>query len=262
MSNTVGTRHSGHLERCHSPIFTHGGRYGLSVKSVLFIHGAWHGAWCWDPVRALLTEAGIESVAIELPGDQPGNSIGSDAAIAFTAMEEMNGEVIVVGHSFAGLVAPFVATHPKAAGVVMVAALFPEFDISAAQQRDQNPDLYTQRYRSAEIIRHEDGSTEVPQDEAIALMFNTCDPEMALWAANKLRRQYWESFVEPSPLWAWPEIATLVVACMRDELTNPEPMRVAAAKISNSTYVELECDHSPMLSEPKSFTDLLIHFAK
>ena len=232
------------------------------MKSFLFIHGAWHGAWCWDPVRALLTQAGMNSVAIELPGDRPGSSIGDDAAIAFSAMDQLEGEVIVVGHSLAGLVAPFAATHPKAVGVVMVAALFPEFDVSAAQQRDRNPDLYTERYRSADIIRHEDGSTEVPQDEAIALMFNTCDPEIALWAAKKLRRQYWESFVEPSPLWAWPEVPTLVVACTQDELTNPEPMKVAAEKISNSAYLELECDHSPMLSEAKSFTDLLIHFAK
>ncbi len=232
------------------------------MKSFLFIHGAWHGAWCWDPVRALLTEAGIKSVAIELPGDQPGSSIGSDAAIAFGVMDHLDSEVIVVGHSLAGLVAPFVATHPKAAGVVMVAALFPEFDISAAQQRDQNPDLYTQRYRSAEVIRHTDGSTEVPEDEAIALMFNTCEPDVAHWAASQLRRQYWESFVEPSPLWAWPEVPSLVVGCSRDALTNCEPMKAAAAKIPTSRYVELDCDHSPMLSEAKSFTDLLIHFAK
>ena len=171
------------------------------MRTFLFIHGAWHGAWCWDPVRALLTQAGIASIAIELPGDQPGRSLGDDAGVAFAAMDHLDGEVIVVGHSLAGLVAPFVATHPKAAGLVMVAALFPEFDVSAAQQRDRNPDLYTQRYRSASIIRHADGSTEVPPDEAIALMFNTCEPDIAQWAAQHLRRQYWESFVEPSPLW-------------------------------------------------------------
>jgi pimeloyl-ACP methyl ester carboxylesterase len=232
------------------------------VKTFLFIHGAWHGAWCWEPVRTLLTEAGIASVAIELPGDKPGSSIGDNAAIAFAAMDQLDGEVIVVGHSLAGLVAPFVATHPKATGLVMVAALFPEFDLSASQQRDRNPGIYTERYRSAEIIRHDDGSTEVPRDEAIALMFNTCEPGVATWAASKLRRQYWESFVEPSPLWAWPEVPTLAVACTRDELTNPEPMKVAAEKIPRSTYMELDCDHSPMLSEAKTFTDLLIHFAK
>ncbi|MDD2818876.1 MAG: alpha/beta hydrolase [Candidatus Nanopelagicales bacterium] len=232
------------------------------MKSFLFIHGAWHGAWCWDPVRELLTQAGITSLAIELPGDQPGGSIGTDAALAFAAMDEMDGDVIVVGHSLAGLVAPFVATHPKAAGVVMVAALFPEFDVSAAQQRDRNPDLYTEHYRSAQIIRHEDGSTEVPMDEAIALMFNTCEPEVARWAASQLRRQYWESFVEPSPLWAWPEVPTLTIACTQDELTNPEPMRRATQQIAAARYVELECDHSPMLSMTKTFADLLIHFSE
>ena len=261
MTNTVRAGHSTYFERCHVLIFAHSCGYGLTVKSILFIHGAWHGAWCWDPARELLRQAGIASVAIELPGDQPGGSIGNDAAISFAAMDEMDSDVIVVGHSLAGLVAPFVATHPKATGVVMVAALFPEFDLSAAQQRDRNPNLYTERYRSARIIRHEDGSTEVPLDEAIALMFNTCEPDIAQWAASQLRRQYWESFVEPSTLWSWPEVPTLAIGCSRDELTNCEPMKAAAARIASAQYAELDCDHSPMLSEVKSFTELLIGFA-
>ena len=232
------------------------------MQTFLFIHGAWHGAWCWDLVREQLTKQGYESVAIELPGDQPGRGIGDDAAIAFEALEQISGQVIVVGHSLAGLVAPFIATHPAVQGLVMVAALFPEFDVSAAQQRERNPQIYTERYQQAEIIRHVDGSTEVEPDEAIALMFNTCSPEIARWAARQLRRQYWECFVEPSPLWEWPQVPTLVIGCSRDELTNPGPMREATERIPDARYVELECDHSPMLSQVKSFADLLIHFAE
>ena len=231
------------------------------MRSFLLIHGAWHGAWCWSPLQEHLHAAGYTSHVIELPGDIQGRSLGDDAALAFEALAQMQGDVIVVGHSLAGLLAPFVASHPKVCGLVMVAALFPEFDVSAAQQRERNPQIYTDRYRQAEVIRHEDGSTEVPTEQAIELMFNTCTPEVATWAAAQLRRQYWESFVEPSPVWAWPDMPTLAIGCRQDQLTNTEPMIEAVAHIPGATYLELDTDHSPMLSAPNQLAQVLIDFA-
>jgi pimeloyl-ACP methyl ester carboxylesterase len=187
--------------------------------------------------------------------------LGDDAAVAFEELAQMEGDVIVVGHSLAGLLAPFVASHPKVCGLVMVAALFPEFDVSAAQQRERNPQIYTERYRQAEVIRYEDGSTEVPREQAIDLMFNPCTHEVATWAAAQLRRQYWESVVEPSPVWAWPDMPTLTIGCRRDQLTNTEPMIEAVSRIPGATYVELDTDHSPMLSAPNQLAQVLIDFA-
>lgn len=231
------------------------------MRSFLLIHGAWHGGWCWGPLQQQLTAAGLASTAIELPGDRPGRFLGEDAALAFDAIQGLEGDVIVVGHSLAGLLAPFVATHPRVCGLVMVAALFPEFDVSAAEQRERDPGIYTDAYRAAPIIRHEDGSTEVAPETAIDLMFNTCEPQVAAWAAGQLRRQYWEVFGEPSPVWDWPDVPTLVVGCTQDRLTATEPMRAAAAAIPGAEYVELDCDHSPMLSATHELAEMLIRFA-
>lgn len=231
------------------------------MRTFLLIHGAWHGGWCWKPLAQLLEAAGYASEIIELPGDQPGRFIGDDAAIAFEAIGRIDSDVIVVGHSLGGLVAPFVASHPRACGLVMLAALLPEFDVSAAQQRDLHPEIYTEAYRSAALIRHEDGSTEVPPAVGIDLMFNTCTPDMAELAASRLRRQYWETFGEPSPVWSWPDVPTLIVGCTEDRLTACGPMREAAQRIQGAEYLELDCDHTPMLSAPESLADLLITFA-
>ena len=126
---------------------------------------------------------------------------------------------------------------------------------------NRNPQIYTERYRQAEVIRYEDGSTEVPTEQAIDLMFNTCEPGVATWAAAQLRRQYWESFVEPSPVWAWPDMPILAIGCAQDQLTNTESMIEAVAQISGATYVELDTDHSPMLSAPMQLAQLLLDFA-
>jgi hypothetical protein len=39
----------------------------VNVPGAVLVHGRWHGAWCWDAVRAALDERGVESGAVELP---------------------------------------------------------------------------------------------------------------------------------------------------------------------------------------------------
>ena len=42
--------------------------------TVVLVHGAWHGAWCWDHAIAAIAADGIQTLAIDLPGhgDDPG----------------------------------------------------------------------------------------------------------------------------------------------------------------------------------------------
>ena len=37
------------------------------IDRVVLVHGAWHGAWCWDAVVQHLTERDIHAVAVDLP---------------------------------------------------------------------------------------------------------------------------------------------------------------------------------------------------
>ena len=37
------------------------------MTTMVLVHGAFHGAWCWEPVRNLLDEQGIPNLAPELP---------------------------------------------------------------------------------------------------------------------------------------------------------------------------------------------------
>jgi len=39
------------------------------VTTYALVHGAWHGAWCWEKLTPLLQQAGHEVVAPDLPSD-------------------------------------------------------------------------------------------------------------------------------------------------------------------------------------------------
>ena len=103
----------------------------MTPAPVLLLHGAWHGAWCWEPVARPLVARGHPVVAIDLPGgglrardprayrsaDRSGlatevSPLGqlsaadcaADAVAAVRELAEAHGPVVVVGHSLSGVV--------------------------------------------------------------------------------------------------------------------------------------------------------------
>ncbi len=82
------------------------------MKSYVLVHGAFHGAWCWRRVTALLEESGAKVYAPTLTGlgerrhlASPG--VGLDAhisdVVSMMEREDITGAVLV-GHSYSGMV--------------------------------------------------------------------------------------------------------------------------------------------------------------
>lgn len=63
------------------------------MAGVVRVHGAWHGAWCWDRVVDELTAADVPVTAVELPL----SSLDDDVAAARHAISHQGGDVIVLG---------------------------------------------------------------------------------------------------------------------------------------------------------------------
>lgn len=80
---------------------------------VIFIHGAWHGKWCWDKhFRASFSENGYEVVTFDLPGhDVPGKvkginkySLGDYVQALQKEVQKFDSLPILIGHSMGGLI--------------------------------------------------------------------------------------------------------------------------------------------------------------
>src|SRR2546423_15300011 len=81
------------------------------VLSVVLVHGAWHGAWCWERVIPGLAGAGVRVEALDLPGHgsspEPFGDLHGDATKVRQVLDELGdrGErAVLVGHSYGGAV--------------------------------------------------------------------------------------------------------------------------------------------------------------
>src|SRR5436190_15656651 len=95
--------------------------------TVVLVHGAWHGAWCWDRVVAGLHDRDVDVLALDLPGHgasaEPLGDLYGDAAAVHAALDTLDGPAVVCGHSYGGAVMSLGAAHPAVRHLVYLAAL-------------------------------------------------------------------------------------------------------------------------------------------
>ncbi len=98
-----------------------------SSITVVFVHGAWHGAWCWAPVLDELRAVGVPAVAVDLPGHgadpRPLADVAGDTAHVLEVLDGIDGPVVLVGHSYGGVVITGAGVHPNVRHLVYLAAL-------------------------------------------------------------------------------------------------------------------------------------------
>jgi pimeloyl-ACP methyl ester carboxylesterase len=91
------------------------------VKNIVLVHGAFADGSSWSKVIALLTAKGFHCVAVQIPL----TSLADDVATTERAIALQDGPVILVGHSYGGVVITQAGNDPKVVGLVYVAAFAP-----------------------------------------------------------------------------------------------------------------------------------------
>src|SRR6201989_1977721 len=111
--------HSGAVNRANSP---------QGVGNVVIVHGAWADGSSWSKVIPLLQGKGLHVVAVQ----NPLTSLADDVAATRRAIASLDGPVLLVGHSYGGVVITDAGNDPKVVGLVYVAALAPSDGESVA----------------------------------------------------------------------------------------------------------------------------------
>lgn len=101
----------------------------MGRPTIILIHGAWHGSWCWDDVAEGVRASGFDVRAVDLPGhDQPGSSsrlwnrVSDYVDHVHGEIDQIDGDVVLVGHSMGGLVTQRVLETRSVMGAILLAS--------------------------------------------------------------------------------------------------------------------------------------------
>ncbi|MFJ6620774.1 alpha/beta fold hydrolase [Kitasatospora sp. NPDC091335] len=232
---------------------------GPDRPAFLLVHGAWHGAWCWDAVRAALDAEGWRSHAVDLPSSAPVGSVparsdgtrpaglAEDAAAVRDHLRRIDGPVVVVAHSYGG--APVTEAIAGAPNVVRAVYL-------AAFQLDAGESLFS--FLGTPAPADDTGHTP-PDEDARQVFFADVPGAEADRAVARLTPQSVRSFTEPVRTAGWRTVPSSYVVCEHDRALEPSRQRVLAARAD--TVHRLPSSHSPFLSMPGELAALLAGIA-
>jgi pimeloyl-ACP methyl ester carboxylesterase len=218
------------------------------MGALMLVHGVAHGAWCWSRTRADLVGRGHEVFAVNLPL----TGLDDDAAAVRRALDDWSQDVVLVGHSYAGLViSKAAAERSDVQHLVYVAAMMVD-----------GGDVYLNRMSefpaapiNEEVELTADGELVVSPTTAVECFYNECDRGEAADAARRLRPTAAACLAVPTGAEPWKSIPSTYVLCVRDRAIHPDFQRWMATRAGE--VVTLDTDHSPFMSLPEQFVDLL-----
>lgn len=217
--------------------------------NIVLVHGAYADGTSWSKVIALLQARGYHVVSVQ----NPTTSLADDVAATERAINQQTGPVVLVGHSWAGVVITQAGNNSKVRALVYVDASAPDSGQSitdaaagvpaapgaSAAIKDENnllllPDAAVERYFAQDLSRAEQG-----------IIAATQTPWAIGCLSDKVTRAAWHD----KPSW-W-------VIGEFDHMIAPKLQERMAATIK-AKVTKLPTSHLAMLKEPKAVTDVII----
>jgi pimeloyl-ACP methyl ester carboxylesterase len=221
------------------------------------IHGAWHGAWVWDPLIDRLSDAGHTVTAPDLPG--PGapphhrdESINLESHIRAAVPENAGW---LVGHSYGGMIAKaLIDRYPdKVMGIILIEALWPE------RSGQSVIDLLPQAAAETIMQRTEESGNGWTMPPPPAAQFAIADKQLETQVERRLVHQPLATFEQALE---WHDNTTpqcFLIASDR----NPQPYEATAdrLKLNGCRVKHISGGHNLMLTNPDAVFDAMAQIA-
>jgi pimeloyl-ACP methyl ester carboxylesterase len=231
---------------------THGARAAAPVKNIVLVHGAFADGSSWSKVIAVLQAKGYNVIAVQ----NPLTSLADDVAATKRAIALMNGPVILVGHSWAGMVISVAGNDPKVAGLVYISALVPKPGQSASNATNGYPaapggtEVKPDAAGYLSMTRKGIDQDFVPEVSARerAIVYATQGTWNSTALADKVAKPAWQA----KPSW--------LIADANDRMIPPQYEK-DSAKYIHATLTVLQAGHVPMLTLPDRVAAVIIEAA-
>ena len=217
--------------------------------SVVIVHGAFADGSDWAKVIPLLQAKGINVVAVQ----NPLTSLEDDVAATKRALDALSGKVVLVGHSWGGVVITQVGDDPKVSALVYVAALAPDVGQAGGELGKAYPPASGFAHISADgacylKMTPEGMAKHFAQDlsaNTTAVMTATQGPINGKAFEQKVTAAAWKT----KPSW--------YIVSNQDRMIQPE-QEAAMAKNIGAKVTTLQTSHVPQQSQPAKVAAVIL----
>lgn len=217
------------------------------VKTVVLVHGFWADGSCYSEILPTLLAEGYEVIAVQ----NPLTSLAEDVAATKRALSRIEGQCILVGHSWGGFVITEAGNDERVSGLVYIAALAPDAGETAVDILSKYEAAPASQYFQVQdgfIWLAKEGVQKAFADdlsaEQTALLYATqVAPSTSLLEATV-----------DSP--AWKNKPSWFIISSSDKTVPPDLQRDAAKRMGATTIV-LESSHVAMISHAKEVLDVI-----
>jgi pimeloyl-ACP methyl ester carboxylesterase len=220
----------------------------VPIRNVVLVHGGFVDGSGWQPVYETLTSHGLSVSVVQ----HPTLSLEGDVAATRQVIDAQAGPVVLVGHSYGGVVITEAGTHSKVTALVYVSAFAPDVGESVNTLIANPPPgapvppilppvngvLLLDRAKFAESF-----AADVPAEQA-AFMADAQVP----WGVDALGGAVSEPAWRGKPSW--------YLVTTQDRMIPPEAQR-AMAQRAGSKVAEVKASHAVFLSQPAAVASLI-----
>ncbi|AMX18881.1 alpha/beta hydrolase [Acinetobacter pittii] len=217
--------------------------------TIILVHGFWGGAAHWSKVIIELSHRGFTSLqAVELPL----TSLADDVERTKKMIAQIDGDVILVGHSYGGAVITEAGNLPNVVGLVYIAAFAPDTNESPGEITQKHlpvaapnlsPDSDGYLWLKADKF-HESFCQDLTEDEGLVMAVTQKAP-LASTFGDTISSPAWKT--KPS----WYQIST------HDRMISPENQEFMSSRLNAKKVISLDASHASLASKPVEVADLI-----
>lgn len=217
--------------------------------TIVLVHGFWGGAAHWAKVIVELRNRGYDSL---LAVENPLTSLADDAERTRKMVKQVDGPVLLVGHSYGGAVLSEAGDLPNVVGLVFIAAFAPDAGESPGGISQELPPAAIEN-----LAPDSDGYLWVKQDKYHESFCQDLGADEALVMAVAQKAPLASTFGDnvTAPAWrvkpSWYQVST------QDHMIHPDNQRRMAERMEARKTIELDASHASLASQPAAICDLI-----
>jgi pimeloyl-ACP methyl ester carboxylesterase len=220
-----------------------------SKPTVVLVHGFWGGAAHWSKVILELTRKGYDSIrAVELPL----TSLAEDAERTRKMVAQVNGPVLLVGHSYGGAVISEAGDQPNVIGLVFIAAFAPDAGESPGGITQEHPPV-----AAPNLAPDSDGYLWIKTEKFHESFCQDLTPDEALVMAVTQKAPLASTFGDVVTSAAWEKKPSWYQISNEDRMIAPENQKRMAARLGAKKVITLAASHASMASKPSEVAQLI-----